>query len=454
MKRDELLSRLERLLPAQFEGVLFHFRIPSAQVAAVSTPQSIRAIELLRHLENTGELAGLEPLLLSYDSAVAVGRVSAQPPAAAKPVPFYPDAEIEGLSKRLENARARKKRLRDSGIKADDLDREILELRRQLREGGQLRAGDALSDGRYLLIRGVGRGGFAVVWEAYDCVQQQRVAIKVLHSNLAGDPQRRERFFRGAQAMMKLLHPAVVRVLEPHGEDGGFYYFVMEFVAGGNLREAVLEQRVKRADLLPLILQVGEALALAHAKGMIHRDVKPSNILLDENGAAKLTDFDLVGARDTTGGTRTGTLGTVVYAAPECMDRPQEATIRADIYGLGMTAIFCLAGRDLPMDTLRNSDRLIFKLGCSIRIQRVLRQAVAWEPNDRFADAAAIMRALHDAWDSTDAKGSSDWDEPQFEFMDYSSAVGPRRGSEPPDLVPALTIVSHPVTHRAGERCL
>src|SRR5205814_2081936 len=162
---------------------------------------------------NTGELARLEPLLLSYDDAAGVSRVSAQPPAATKPVPLYLDAEVEALSKRLENARSRKKRLCDSGIKADDLDREILELRRQLREGGQLRAGDALSDGRYLLVRVVGRGGFAVVWEAFDCAEQQRVAIKVLHLNLAGDPLRRERFFRGAHAMMKLVHPAVVRVL-------------------------------------------------------------------------------------------------------------------------------------------------------------------------------------------------------------------------------------------------
>src|SRR5262249_16678639 len=150
--------------------------------------------------------------------------------------------------------------------------------------------------------------------------------IKVLHTNLAGDPQRRERFFRGAQAMMRLTHPAVTRVLAPKGEDDGFYYFVMEFIPGGNLREAVLECRVKRKDTLPLILRIGEALAMAHARGMIHRDVKPSNILIDEDCDTKLTDFDLVNAYDTTGGTRTGALGTVVYAAPECLDKPQEAT--------------------------------------------------------------------------------------------------------------------------------
>jgi tRNA A-37 threonylcarbamoyl transferase component Bud32 len=314
-----------------------------------------------------------------------------------RPTPVYPDAEVEQLSKRLDDARARRDKLRDAGIASDHVDREILELRRQLREGGQLRAGDALSDGRYLLVNIVGQGGFAVVWDAYDCVSQQRVAIKVLHANLAGDPLCRERFFRGAHAMMKLVHPAVALVLEPRGEDGGFYYFVMEFVLGGNLREAVLAQRVKKAELLLLILQVGDALALAHDRRMVHRDVKPTNILLDEHGAGKLTDFDLVSAHDTAGGTRTGPLGTVVYAAPECLERPQAATARADVYGLGMTAIFCLAGRDLSMDTFRNPEWTIYKLGCSIQVQAVLRRAVAWEPHERFADAAAMMLAFRDA---------------------------------------------------------
>src|SRR5262249_54520321 len=134
------------------------------------------------------------------------------------------------------------------------------------------------------------------------------------------DPQRRERFFRGARVMMELKHSAVVRVFDPRGEDDAFCYFVMELVPGGNLRDAVLCQRAHPARWLIAILQVGEALAEAHKKQLIHRDVKPANVLLDEHGDAKLTDFDLVGAPDTTGGTRTGALGTVVYAAPECLE--------------------------------------------------------------------------------------------------------------------------------------
>jgi serine/threonine protein kinase/nucleoside phosphorylase len=315
----------------------------------------------------------------------------------ASPTPAYASVEAQALSERLEHARARKQALRDARIATDDVDREILQLRRQLREGGQLCAGDALGDGRYLLIKPIGRGGFAVVWEAYDRADQLRVAIKVLHQHLASDPQRRERFFRGARVMGELKHPGVVRVHDPRGEDDAFCYFVMELVAGGNLRDAVLGGRVEAARRLPLILQIGEALAEAHRVALVHRDIKPSNILLDDDGNAKLTDFDLVSAQDTTGGTRTGALGTVVYAAPECLDKPQEATARADVFGLGMTAIFCLSGSDLTMSTFRRPDQAIGRLDYADHIRVVLRQAVAWEPEMRFVDATAMAGALRNA---------------------------------------------------------
>jgi RNA polymerase sigma factor (sigma-70 family) len=323
------------------------------------------------------------------------------------PPPAYLNAEVQALGE-LARARARKQALRDAGITTEDLDREILQLRRQLREAGQLRAGDALGDGRYLLIKPVGRGGFAVVWEAFDRTEQRRVAIKVLHSHLAADPQRRERFFRGARVMMELRHPAVVRVYDPRGEEDAFCYFVMELVSGGNLRDAVLSQHIEASRRLLLVLQVGEALAEAHRKRLVHRDVKPGNILLDEHGNAKLTDFDLVGAHDTTGGTRTGALGTVVYAAPECLDKPQEATARADVFGLGMTAIFCLFGQDLSIDTFRDPVVTVAELDCSAAVGNVLKRAVAWKPDRRFGDSAAMVNALRDALNESEQIESAD----------------------------------------------
>jgi tRNA A-37 threonylcarbamoyl transferase component Bud32 len=353
-------------------------------------------VKLLRVLTNQPAVVatpiGRRPTLGA--STLAITSTAPKPRSAARPVPAYLDAEIEMLSKRAEDLRARRDRLRASGIPAEDLDREYRDVRTQLRRGGQLRAGDFLGDGRYLLVRVLGDGGFGVVWEAHDHTDETRVAIKVLHANLAGDLQRRERFFRGAQAMMKLAHPGVVRVLEPKGEDGGYYYFVMELVRGDNLRKAVLAQRVQQDAIIPLILQIGEALAAAHSMGMIHRDVKPANILFDEHGNVKLTDFDLVGAFDTTGGTRTGTMGTVVYAAPECLHKPQDATARADVFGLGMTAIFCLSEQELTIDAYVSRAETLAQLNCTVSVRKVLERAVEWKPERRFADANEMVAEL------------------------------------------------------------
>jgi serine/threonine-protein kinase len=328
---------------------------------------------------------------------------STRPASSPPPVPAYRDAAIKALSERIEHARARRATLFEAGLSIEDLDREILELRRQLRDGGQLLAGDALGDGRYLLVRPAGRGGFAVVWEAYDRSSKRPVAIKVLHAHLAGDPLRRARFFRGARIMVQLAGPGVVRVFEPEAEESGYHYFVMEFVHGGNLSEAVLNRQLDKARIFPLLLRVCETLAKAHEIGIVHRDIKPSNILLDAEGNPKLADFDLVGALDTTGGTRTGALGTLLYAAPECLDKPQDATASADVYGLGMTAIFCLSGQELTRSMFRHPERAVTRLDCSHRVKAVLQLAVAWEPSERFADAAAMQSALQLALEASTA---------------------------------------------------
>lgn len=314
----------------------------------------------------------------------------------APPRPRYADPVSQEISQRIEEARARRAELLAIGAPTTKIDSEILNLRRQLREGGQLRAGDSLGDGRYLLIDHVGRGGFAVVWEAFDRERKERVAVKVLHSNLADDLIRRERFFRGARVMADIGHPAVVRILEPFGSDGGYYYFVMELVTGRDLRRAVLDRELCKDDIIPMILRVGDALSAAHQIGMIHRDVKPANILLDAEGAPRLTDFDLVGAADTTGGTRTGALGTFLFAAPEMLDRPQEAGARADVYGLGMTAIFCLHGAELPRIVFGPGQAAMFidRLPSDEAVKGVLEQAVAWDEEHRFEDMAEFCLAL------------------------------------------------------------
>lgn len=122
--------------------------------------------------------------------------------------------------------------------------------------------------------------------------------------------------------------------------------------------------------------------------------------------------------QDTTGGTRTGALGTVVYAAPECLERPQEATARADVYGLGMTAIFGLSGRELSLSTFRNPNPTIVGLDCATAVQAVLRKAVAWEPDARFCDALGFVEELRSAL------SQPKWSMPAVTVVRANSATG------------------------------
>ena len=137
---------------------------------------------------------------------------------------------------------------------------------------------------------------------------------------------------------------------------------------------------------------------LYHGHDIIHRDIKPANIVLDGVGSLKLTDFDLVHADDTTGGTRTGVLGTYGYAAPEQMQRPQDVDVRADVYGLGMTAVFALHGADPSLyEILRNANGFIDSLAVSDRVKSVLSRLIAWEVGERYPSVADFCAALREA---------------------------------------------------------
>jgi len=329
---------------------------------------------------------------------VSAGSSPPTPPASGvdgTSEPRYESDEVRVASLQLEVARRRLDALRLADADTRAVETEILDLRRRLRLGGQLRAGDTLAEGRFLLLEVIGRGGFGSVWRARDHRSASDVAIKVLHPDVARDGSRRERFFRGARVMSELEHPAIVRVLEPRAEDEGYFYYVMELVDGGDLHRAILTRRLSGARGLALVRTVGEALAHAHARGVVHRDVKPANILVDTDLRPRLTDFDLVRADTTTGGTRTGALGTYLFAAPEQMLHAGEVDARADVYGLGMTALFCLYGSDLtPALVHGRPDKLIDGLACARELKAALKRAIKIEPERRFQDMASFCDAL------------------------------------------------------------
>jgi Protein kinase domain len=209
----------------------------------------------------------------------------------------------------------------------------------------------------------------------------------------------------------------------------------MELIDGENLHHAVTEGRFPPEETVPLVLRVGDALAEAHEQGIVHRDVKPTNILLDTARLPKLTDFDLVAATDTTAGTPTGALGTFLFAAPEQMQGAGDAGAPADVYGLGMTAIFCLHGDDLPVTVLRSPEQVVAGLPCNGGVKRVLLRAVEVMPEGRFSDARAFCAALREA---SDVSG-----EPMTE-AEAGAAPGPEASEATIDAAPRAAASTRP----------
>jgi formylglycine-generating enzyme required for sulfatase activity len=312
--------------------------------------------------------------------------------------PRYKNERIRTLSQALEAAYERQETLLSTGQDTTAVNQDILSLKRQMREGPQLKAGDFLWEGRLKLLEPLGSGGFATIWKGIDRKRHDLVAIKVLHGQHVEDRSRRERFFRGARRMAALQHQGIVRVLEDERVDEHYHFFVMEFLEGGDFQKAVLDNRIPVDERLTIICKVGEALQFAHEQRIVHRDVKPANIVLDEKRRPKLTDFDLVRAQDTTALTRYGgALGTFIYAPPELWSSPQDADLSADVYGLGMTAVFALYGANLPVDVMRDAHGFIAKLETSLAIKSVLQRAVEWEAKKRFTSVAEFCDSLAEA---------------------------------------------------------
>src|SRR6476661_918375 len=202
-----------------------------------------------------------------------------------------------------------------------------------------------LLNGRYRLDAQIGTGGMSTVYRAFDTVLERQVAIKLMHREMSSDSDQLERFRREARAVAQLNHPHIVGVIDA-GEDDQTPYIVFEYVEGETLK-----QRIRRLGRLPVpeavayAIEVARALDAAHARHIVHRDVKPQNVLIDLEGSAKVTDFGIARTLDEDGLTSDGrVLGTTDYVSPEqALGHPVGP--QSDIYSLGVVLFEMLTGR-------------------------------------------------------------------------------------------------------------
>src|SRR4051812_21633353 len=207
-----------------------------------------------------------------------------------------------------------------------------------------------LLSGRYRLDAQIGSGGMSTVYRAFDTVLERQVAIKLMHREIASDSDQLERFRREARAVAQLNHPHVVGVIDA-GEDEetmGGPYIVLESVEGETLKART--RRFGRLDVPEAVayaIEIARALGAAHERGIVHRDVKPQNVLVDEEGSAKVTDFGIARTLDQEGLTADGrVLGTTDYVSPEqALGHP--VTGQSDLYSLGIVLFEMLTG-DVP----------------------------------------------------------------------------------------------------------
>src|SRR5438445_8106628 len=207
--------------------------------------------------------------------------------------------------------------------------------------------GDVLSD-RYELEELVGSGGMSSVYRAHDRLLDRKVALKILHEHYTADDEYVERFRREARAVAALSHPNIVTVID-RGEHESKQFIVFEYIDGENLKRLIERRGPAPVETaLELAMQIARGLSFAHQQGLVHRDVKPQNVLLNGDGQAKVTDFGIARSLDVKHGmTQTGTvLGTSEYIAPE-QAQGQHVDEHTDIYSLGVVLYQLLTG-ELP----------------------------------------------------------------------------------------------------------
>jgi serine/threonine-protein kinase len=269
----------------------------------------------------------------------------------------------------------------------------------------ELNAPGRVLGSRYRLVQPIARGGMATVWVADDPVLSRQVAVKILKDDLAGDEATRARFRHEAVAAARLSHPSIVSTYDT-GDDDGTAYIVMELVEGPTLRRLIHDNGgLPVRDVVRLGAQVADALDAAHRAGLVHRDVKPANVLVPPRGPVKVTDFGIATSANAGDLTKTGTvMGTARYLAPEQVNgRPTDA--RTDVYALGLLMFEALTGH-APFGGDTDVATAMARLTTSappVRAERpdvppaldhVIHRCLARDPDQRFESAAEVREAL------------------------------------------------------------
>ena len=272
--------------------------------------------------------------------------------------------------------------------------------------------------GQYEVIEPLGKGGMASVYRAYQPSLDREIAIKLIAEQYATDNAFAERFRREARSIARLRHPNILTVYDA-GEDRGQLYIAMELIEGDTLKEKVSGQPMAVDKALHYVAQVASALDYANKNGIIHRDVKPSNVLIDKDDRAVLSDFGIAKlAESNVQLTSTGTgVGTPDYMSPE-QAMGEELDARSDQYSLGVMLFELLTGRtpysgDTPIAVVMGhvskplpSPRQ-FNPAIPVKVENVLTRALSKKATDRYETSAAFSKALETAWRDSQASGAS-----------------------------------------------
>jgi beta-lactam-binding protein with PASTA domain len=263
-----------------------------------------------------------------------------------------------------------------------------------------------LVDNRYRLVRPLGSGGMADVFLAHDSILDRNVALKVMSTRYASDDEFVERFKREAQSAAALSHPNIVSIFDRGASEDGTYYIAMEYLPGGTLKDRIMRKGALPARTAAAVaLQIAEALQAAHERGVIHRDIKPHNILITESGDVKVTDFGIARAASSSTMTRTGSiLGTAHYISPE-QAMGEHVGPSSDLYSLGVVLYEMLTG-ELPYDADTPLGIAMKHVNGHLRqpkevnpsvpagINAITCRLLAKDPEDRYASDAELIEDL------------------------------------------------------------